>query len=389
MEGAFPCGHSSAISAPAGFSGRSRLSCPPGGSDCASVCRRPPDSRHGKRFSPSTPAGSVRKRRSIPRSVEPAAHWLTLTWTEGCVSSRQPAATLRLPRSEIPCQFLEIPTEEDDASRVAFCGARATGSRWRVAAHRAECRRAGASMGSRAPVSGDTEIRSPLGQPGQRVDPGDRGWYLLRACLVGLDEDPYFVGPCRTQGDSGTRARLDGRGRSPGRAERFARREADRCRDGWTLSRVAPPARSTRDRCGSPAPGDLWTARCADTVAEPGRALDRAHSVVAVVERLEEWIILEDRSEPWIYGLDPGPGERKVDGPGELRAQIREEGSGISSSGLEVLLDGQKNPVPSGTLGRGASGPRFRRGLPPETIGGKFTRPIGRGTMRGEPPTSS
>ncbi|MFB3909045.1 MAG: M23 family metallopeptidase [Candidatus Eisenbacteria bacterium] len=67
-------------------------------------------------------------------------------------------------------------------------------------------------------------------------------------------------------------------------------------------------------------------------------------AVVAVVDRLEEWILLEDRTEPWIYALVPAPGERVATVP-TLQVRVREEGSGLRAKDLSILLDGR--PLPS------------------------------------------
>lgn len=68
-------------------------------------------------------------------------------------------------------------------------------------------------------------------------------------------------------------------------------------------------------------------------------------AVVAVVDRLEEWIVLEDGSEPWIYGMDPAQGERKTGRLPSLGAQVREDGSGVTAASFEVYLDGRRVPA--------------------------------------------
>lgn len=87
---------------------------------------------------------------------------------------------------------------------------------------------------------------------------------------------------------------------------------------------------------GRPDAGAGWTLR-------PGAWTGEA--VVAVVDRLEEWILCEDRTEPWLYALDPGPGDRRRGAVGFLRARVREDGSGIAADGVELLLDGR--PIPA------------------------------------------
>jgi hypothetical protein len=82
--------------------------------------------------------------------------------------------------------------------------------------------------------------------------------------------------------------------------------------------------------------------------AEPWRALGglwTGSAVVTVVDRIEEWIVLEDQSEPWIYALDPGPGERRVGRVTALSAQVREQGSGVAAGSFEAYLDGKRIPA--------------------------------------------
>lgn|GEM_PF-6501249 len=78
---------------------------------------------------------------------------------------------------------------------------------------------------------------------------------------------------------------------------------------------------------------------------QPRGGLWTGSAVVAVVDRLEEWIVLEDRSEPWLYALDPGPGDRRTGRIRSLSAQVREQGSGVSSGSFEVILDGKRVPA--------------------------------------------
>jgi hypothetical protein len=66
---------------------------------------------------------------------------------------------------------------------------------------------------------------------------------------------------------------------------------------------------------------------------------------VAVVDRLEEWILIEDRTEPWLYVLSPEPGAHLAASPKELTLRIREDGSGVPSSGVTVSLDGRRVPA--------------------------------------------
>jgi hypothetical protein len=66
---------------------------------------------------------------------------------------------------------------------------------------------------------------------------------------------------------------------------------------------------------------------------------------VTVVDRLEEWILIEDRTEPWLYALSPGPGEQLVRSPERLVLQVREDGSGLVASGVTVLLDRRRVPA--------------------------------------------
>lgn len=68
-------------------------------------------------------------------------------------------------------------------------------------------------------------------------------------------------------------------------------------------------------------------------------------AVVAVVDRLEEWILLEDLTEPWLYAMDPAPGEERSAPVASLTIHVREQGAGIDSRDLEVVLDGR--PVPA------------------------------------------
>jgi hypothetical protein len=78
---------------------------------------------------------------------------------------------------------------------------------------------------------------------------------------------------------------------------------------------------------------------------EPRGGLWTGRSVVAVVDHLEEWILLEDQSEPWIYGMEPAALSRRIGPTEELRARIREDGSGIRVESLAILLDGKRIPA--------------------------------------------
>jgi hypothetical protein len=68
-------------------------------------------------------------------------------------------------------------------------------------------------------------------------------------------------------------------------------------------------------------------------------------ALVAIGDAMGEWIVLEDRSEPWIYALDPSAGDRRMGPLRSLRASVREDGSGLAAAGVEIELDGRPLPA--------------------------------------------
>ncbi len=68
-------------------------------------------------------------------------------------------------------------------------------------------------------------------------------------------------------------------------------------------------------------------------------------AVVAVVDRLEEWVLLEDLTEPWLYAMSPANGERRTVPVESLTLQVREEGSGIDPVAIEAIVDGRRAPA--------------------------------------------
>jgi hypothetical protein len=87
---------------------------------------------------------------------------------------------------------------------------------------------------------------------------------------------------------------------------------------------------------GRPGSDQPWT---------PRGGLWTGSGVAALVDGFEEWIVLEDRTEPWLYALRPSEGERMRSLGFELSAGVRENGSGVKSEDLDVVLDGARLPA--------------------------------------------
>jgi hypothetical protein len=285
-------------------------------------------------------------------SVVPAPGWIMLSFPAGCIPSRTPSATLRLRGVRIACELLETPPDEGDAAAWRFLGgARGAGAgdspqlelrldgrlrRWEMnglflATPRSELRWTSPDSALTLEIAAGTFYK-PVWLSWTRIDQPGGALQAARAATAGRSqseqaEDLIARSDVEAIGPEG--AEMDGAFRISIRPKRLPETDEE-------TRRLRIFGRRDGREVWHPL-GGRWTGR----------------AIVTVVDHLEEWVVMEDRSEPWIYGLEPPAGARRVGGITELGARIREEGSGISFSGFQVLLDGKRIPAAWNPWSRG------------------------------------
>lgn len=270
-------------------------------------------------------------------AVDP--RWLRLSWAAGCVPARAPTARLLVRGSAIPCEFSELPPADDEPLAWRFF---------------APARGGGSGASPRLEVTVDGSLhRWDLSNVFLATPRSELRWTSPDSALTlevaaGTFYRPVWLAWSRTLRLEGGAVRGEGRmaGRSRTeqedvlieRSDAHAIGPAGAEMDGPFRVSLRPHQQPQTDReaqrlrvFGRAGPLAAW---------EPRGGLWTGRAVVAVVDRLEEWILLDDQSEPWIYGMDPAAGSRSSVAVSDLRARIREEGSGIRGKDLEVLLDG-------------------------------------------------
>ncbi len=290
------------------------------------------------------PAGACGAAAADSPAVTVAPHWVEVDERGSCMPASAPKGTLLISGRSIPCDLLETTRGEENRGR------------WRFVAP--------------PPPEGDAGSSPYFSLD---LDRKQRRWRLPAVVLAEPGADLLWTTPdgaLTVEIPAGTfyapvwlswersaipEARvapvaLPSAGGAPGQAEVLvSRSDAHSMRpsnvdvDGAFRIAMRPrrlPTTSEEARrlgiYGRRGPSSPWTAR---------GGLWTGSAVVAVVDRLEEWIVLEDCSEPWLYGLDPAPGERRVGRLSFLSAQVREEGSGVTGGSFEVYLDGRRIPA--------------------------------------------
>jgi hypothetical protein len=277
-------------------------------------------------------------------SVVACPRWLDIRSPIACLPASTPGAVLQIPGNAITCELLEIPPEGGNTGEW----------RWLAPPRRAK---AGVTPYLDVRLDGATR-RWRLGSVVLATPGDDLFWSSPDGALTLEIPAATFYGPVWlvwTKTDR-TDERIPGgeiAGFPQSRSEQteilVVRSEVHRIEPGELemdgpfrvairpnlLPETAEEAKRLaiywRSGPGKPwsHKGGIWT----------GSAL------VALAGALGEWVIAEDRSEPWLYALDPAPGDRRSGAVTELRASIREDGSGVDASGIEVELDGKRHPV--------------------------------------------
>jgi hypothetical protein len=262
-----------------------------------------------------------------------------------CVPARRPRAVLEVVEEEIPCALMEDPPGQREESSWRFVAAASpsapsgvapvvwvevdsTHTAWRLSnvfSARPSSDLLWASPDSALTVEGEAgtfnapqwvlvsrEERPGSRVPAEEVEPARAPTSESVEVLI-MRSDLFRLDPAELATRGPLRLRLRPRARPAGAEE---------------AARIAVYGRSDASRTWQMR-GGVWNGR----------------EIVTVVDRLEEWILLEDRTEPWLYGLSPAPGEQLVSSPPALSLQVREQGSGMSAAGFTMLLDHRRVPA--------------------------------------------
>lgn len=277
--------------------------------------------------------------------VEP--RWMTLSVPARCIPATEPKAYVRLDGRRLACTLLEMSQEGGQsappqewtftisprASRAASAAvfeleAGGTHRAWRLDGVIAAGPRAdvlySASDGSMSLEAAAGTFYAPVWLAWSRSARNDG--------VIPVDELPRSGGPTIGQDEilwvRSDVHRLDPLGYRPDGSFRVTVRP-----------RQIPGSPDEARRLllyGRPDPASPWTPRGATWTGS---------GVTALVDRLEEWIVLEDQTEPWLYALRPGDAERIRPSGIELSAGVREDGAGIAREAIEIRLDGRRLPA--------------------------------------------
>lgn len=277
-------------------------------------------------------------------AVVACGRWLDIRTAVACLPAATPGAVLQIPGGSIPCELLEIPPGGGGVGQW----------RWLAAPRRAK---AGVTPYLDVRLDGATR-RWRLGSVVLATPGDDLLWTSPDGALTLEIPAATFYGPVWLVWTKSDREgeRIPGKeiaGFPQSRSEQteilVVRSEVHRIEpgdleiDGPFRVAIRPdPLPATAEEARRLAvywrsgPGKPWSCMGGTWT---GSAL------VALADELGEWVIAEDRSEPWLYALDPAPGDRRSGSVTALRASIREDGSGLDASGIEVELDGRRYPV--------------------------------------------
>ncbi|MBM3286323.1 MAG: M23 family metallopeptidase [Candidatus Eisenbacteria bacterium] len=278
-----------------------------------------------------------------PPEISVAPRWLMASFRDACLSYREPEAALLLPGLVVPCALLDVP-DLGEAAVWRFAGegpatAGGISPRFvlRVEDDTLEWRLPGVVAANdwddllwRSPDGAFTmeahagTFLGPVWLQWKDGEPEEEGARPIKEAMRGLppSEERETLAP------RSRRHAIEPRGIDLGGPFRL------------NLRPTLPPASPEEARrllvFGRSETGGPWEVR---------GGVWTGSEVAVVVDQLEEWILLEDRTEPWIYAMEPSDLERRSHPLSGMSARIREDGSGVLPGDVEVRLDGHRVPA--------------------------------------------
>ncbi len=269
--------------------------------------------------------------------------WLDIRAPIACVPAAAPTAELQIPGGTIACDLLEIPPDEGEEGLW----------RWVAAPGRA---RAGATPYLDLRLDGSTR-RWRLGSVVLATPGADLLWSSPDGALTVEVPAATFYGPVWLVWTKAVRederiptGEISGLPHARNEQVEILLVRSDVHRLSPEDLEVDGPFRVSIRPTVLPTSGEEAKRLAIYTRPGPGRTwryiggIWTGSAMVAIADALGEWILLEDRSEPWVYALDPTPGDRRMGPLSSLRASVREDGSGLDPSGVEIELDGKRLP---------------------------------------------
>ena len=277
-------------------------------------------------------------------SVRARPRWLDIRLPIACMPASTPAAALQIPGATIPCELLEIPPGEGEVGLW----------HWAVAPRRSK---PGVTPYLDLRLDGTTR-RWRLGPVVLAMPGSDLLWSSPDGALTVEVPAATFYGPVWLGYTKSVRKQdripieeMMGLPQSRGEQGEVLIVRSDVHRMGPEDLEMDGPFRISIRPTVAPESGEEAKRLGVYTRSGPGEAWSylggtwTGSALVAIGDALGEWLVLEDRTEPWVYALYPAAGERRTGPLANLRASVREDGSGLAASGVEIELDGLRLPA--------------------------------------------